>query len=135
MGAFAAYVSLNAQKLVTAIPCPEVWTMVENEYGPGLEAQVAWSKYPACSGFASNGTGEERHGLVYGDLLNGKLEEKAAALHLVFGSAFWVAIVIHVAATEIYFGRKGGRGTLGRRPTDGTEGPGQLVDDKGVKTL
>lgn len=108
--------------------------MIENVYGTGLDARLAWSEYPTCSGLASNRSAE-RYGLVYGDFLSSKPEEKAAALHLVFGPAFWVAILIHVAATEVYLKRNGGKGLQGKRSADELERPAQAVDGKGMKTL
>ncbi|KAI4120664.1 MAG: hypothetical protein LQ338_006853, partial [Usnochroma carphineum] len=133
MGMFAMYVSLAGPKLAASIPCPEVWNMVDNGYETGLDQYIAWSDYPTCSGMAANGMMEERYGLVYGDFLSSKPEEKVAALHLAFGPAFWVAILIHVAATEIYLGRKGGKGLRSIRLDDAMERTAQLVNGKGAK--
>lgn len=135
IGMFAAYSSLAGPKLAASIPCPQVWAMIENVYGTGLDAQVAWSDYPTCVGLttASNGT-VETFGLVYGDFLSGKPEEQAAALYLAFGPAFWVAILIHVTATEVYLKRDGGRRLQGKRLASRLEGPAQSVDGKEMKT-
>lgn len=109
--------------------------MIENGYAKRLNAQLAWSEYPTCSGFASNATVEERYGLVYGDFFGSKPEEKVAALHLAFGPAFWVAILIHVAATEIYLGRNGGKEVKRNGLDDGMEDSVRSANDKGVKAL
>jgi hypothetical protein len=135
VGMFATYASLAGPKLAASIPCPQVWNMIENGYGKTLNAQVAWSEYPTCSGLASNGTAEERYGLVYGDFLSSRPEEKAAALHLAFGPALWVAILIHVAATEFYFGRNGGKGVKSKGLADGMEGSAESANGKEVKAL
>lgn len=110
--------------------------MVRHDYGTGAEARAAWQRYGTCGPFFEGGTNGTRdegaYGIVYGDLLSARPEEKAAALRLVFGPAFWVAIVCHVAATELYLGRKGAgdeRAAAGRA-MDGMEGEG-----KGLKTL
>lgn len=67
---------------------------------------------------------------MYGDFLSSKPEEKVAALHLAFGPAFWVAILIHVAATEIYLERNGGKGVKGTKLADGMERSAQSANDK-----
>ncbi|KAL8757680.1 MAG: hypothetical protein Q9184_004141 [Pyrenodesmia sp. 2 TL-2023] len=134
MGVFALYISLVASgpKLAATVSCPEVWEMVRHDHGTGLAARVAWERYEMCGEFgAGNGTRSEGvYGIVYGDLMSQRPEEKAAALRLVFGPAFWVAIVCHVAATELYFGRKGASGRRAGKAMDGVE-----VEGKGVKSL
>ena len=107
--------------------------MIEIGHGKRMNAELAWSEYPTCSGLVSNGTAEERYGLVYGDLFSSKPEEKVAALHLAFGPAFWVAILIHVAATELYLRRNGGKEVEGERLTGGMEKLTRSEKDKGVK--
>lgn len=136
IGMFAAYSSLAGPKLAASIPCPQVWAMIENVHGTGLDAQVAWSEYPTCVGVttASNET-TDSFGLVYGDFLSNKPEEQAAALYLAFGPAFWVAILIHVAATELYLGRNSGKGTQGKRQAGEMKGLARSVDGKELKTL
>ena len=135
IGMFAIYTSLAGPKLAASIPCPEIWNMIENTYGKTLNAQLAWAAYPTCLSSASNETAEERYGLVYGDFLSAKPEEKVASLHLAFGPAFWVAILVHVAATEIYLGRNSGKGAKGRGFTGGVKNPAQSANDKGKKML
>lgn len=132
-GIFAIYTSLAGPKLAASIPCPEIWNMIENTYGKSLNAQLAWAGYSTCSGLALNETVVERYGLVYGDILSAKPEEKVASLHLAFGPAFWVAILIHVAATEIYLGRRSGKGVKGKDFAGGMKDSTRSANDKGVK--
>ncbi|KAL8692945.1 MAG: hypothetical protein Q9218_002122 [Villophora microphyllina] len=141
---FAVYASLAGPRLAASIPCPQIWNMVENAYRGGggtAEAQRVWGdKYAGmCSpkivgmvqglGFSLIGNEttsavveSERYGLVTTDFLNGMPEEKAAALYLAFGPAFWKD-----------GGKKGvaGRGSL----SNGKDGPLTTVGEKSVKAL
>lgn len=87
------------------------------------------------SGAAVDGEG---YGLVSTDFLNGAPEEKAAALYLAFGPAFWVAILIHVVGTEVWFRWKDGdkKALMGKDSLGyGKETAVTTVSGKVVKTL
>lgn len=154
---FAAYASLAGPRLRASIPCPQIWGMVENAYGV-WDRQVVWAERYAgmCSpletagvvqglGFVMGnettmgaGVSGERYGLVATDFLNGAPEEKAAALYLAFGPAFWVAILIHVVGTELWFRSKDGdkKALAGKDSlSSGKETAVTAVGEKGVKSL
>ena len=134
MGILAMYTSLVGQRLAASIPCPQIWNMIENVHKDSLEAHLAWSRYSMCADSTPTVSGE-RYGLVYGDFLSSRPEEKVAALHLAFGPAFWVAIWIHVVATEFYLKRNEGKRLQNTLSAGRTERLAKVVGGKGLETL
>ena len=140
---------------MASIPCPQIWGMLGDAYGPQDKQNVWMQKY---AGMCSVNTGlvqgwgfvmgnkttsqvvvsNEGYGLVPPDFLNGAPEEEAAAIYLAFAPAFWVAILLHVAGTELWFKYKEG----GMKALAGTDslaerknGPVTVANGKGAKTL
>ncbi|KAL8873423.1 MAG: hypothetical protein Q9174_001118, partial [Haloplaca sp. 1 TL-2023] len=129
--------------------------MLGDAYGPQDSQNVWTQKYAGtCSvntgvvqgwGFVMGNqmtsevvVSNEGYGLVAPDFLNGAPEEKAAAIYIAFAPAFWVAILLHVAGTELLFKYKEGgmQALAGTEPlAKGTNGPVTVATEKGAKTL
>ncbi|KAH8662556.1 hypothetical protein BX600DRAFT_382626 [Xylariales sp. PMI_506] len=77
----------------TAMPCAEIdWLLVDQE--------LTTSMYPSCITFY-NGSNPMQQVAVQG-ALDGDLSEVTAAYDLTFGTAHWIALVIHIIGVEIY---------------------------------
>ncbi|XXH01994.1 hypothetical protein Hte_008358 [Hypoxylon texense] len=75
-------------------PCDKINYMLKGE-------NATLARFPECASFFS-GEDPDRHVAVRASVLTRDKVEVAAAVNLVFGSAGWLAIVIHAAAVEYY---------------------------------
>jgi hypothetical protein len=141
MGMFAAWASLGPVPQRAAMSCGEVWNLLENVHG-AEGAGLRWATYPECSGAGlgarnnSVGVLEQGVGMVTADVFGGGPEGLVGGLQVAFGAAFWVAILLHVVGTEVWFARKAGaKGVKGAEEVRVVEVEDRAVGGKGLKEL
>ena len=66
-----------------------------------LSQSTTLSYYPACSAFFS-GANPSKRVIVTADFASGNPIELSAALAMPFGSAGWIALLLHTVAVEVY---------------------------------
>lgn len=95
MGLLVATIQIPAIRQFTTIPCEVVLNIFEDNN------MAAYAAYPLCDPINSglNPTGRV---VVPANIASLDDVEKAAAGHVVFGTAMWIAVVIHAVGVEVY---------------------------------
>lgn len=82
-----------------AMPCYKIEYVIANAKVPDPNITLA-TTFPDCAAYISN-TDPTKMAIVRANLL-GSVVERAAVLNMSFGTATWIAIVIHAVLVELY---------------------------------